>query len=264
MYRPTLRYRPRHRARASPSSPLRPVTWDDLVVREATVDDLDATAHLHIEELPVGFFPDLGPRFMRRWHKTFLESPHAVAFVAVCRYGTDEVVCAFLMGSTDESAHMRVVLADRRCLLTLASIAALSLLRRPSQAVRFLRTRAWPWTRRLVSVVTSRSAVRPARTDPAPVALLAAVAVRPQLRGSGVGARLVELFLVHAHERGAATAELLTRTGPEGAGAFYEHLGWSAGHEHLSRDGVSVRSYRRCLGPPADPGTFCAGGGADL
>ncbi len=263
MYRPTWRHRLRYRARAAPCPRSGPVTADDLALRGATTADLDATAHLHIEQLPVGFFPDLGPHFMRRWHKTFLDSPHGVALVAVCRCDAGEQVCAFLFGSIDESAHLRAVLADRRCLLALAATAAVSLLRHPPLAVRFLRTRARPWTRRLLRTLTSRPAAPPARTDPVPVALLAAVAVRPSLRGSGVGARLVELFLIRAHERGAATAELVTGAGPDGAGAFYEHLGWSPGREHRTRDGDTVRSYRHRVVPAARPGTCCDERGAD-
>lgn len=264
MYRPTLRRRrPRCRARPAPSPRPGPLTANDLVLRGTTAADLDATAQLHIEQLPVGFFPALGPRFMRRWHRTFLDSPHAVAFVAVRRCDSGEDVCAFLFGSTDESAHMRAVLAERRCMLALASTAALSLLHHPPLAVRFLRTRAGPWTRRLLRTITSRPAAHSAQIDPVPVALLAAVAVRPPLRGSGVGACLVELFLTRAHERGAATAELLTSAGPDGAGAFYEHLGWSPVREHLTRDGVAVRSYRHPVVPPARPGSFCDRCGTD-
>ncbi|UGQ56264.1 GNAT family N-acetyltransferase [Rhodococcus pyridinivorans] len=235
------------------------MTADDLVLRGATAADLAATAQLHIAQLPVGFFPALGPGFMCRWHRTFLDSPHAVAVVAVCRCDTGEQVCAFLFGSVDESAHMRAVLADRHRLLALASAAALSLLRHPPLAVRFLRTRARPWTRRLLCSVGPRSAAPSARTGSAPVALLAAVAVRPALRGSGVGARLVELFLLRAHERGAATAELVTSSGPDGAGAFYEHLGWSPGREHRTRDGDTVRSFHHPVAPPAHPGASCSG-----
>lgn len=263
MYRPALRRSERHRARPAPAARQVPVIAGNVVLRRATAADLDATAQLHIEQLPVGFFPDLGPRFMRRWHRTFLDSPNAVAFVAVCRDGAREDVCAFLLGSTDEAAHMRALLADRRCLLTLASTAALSLLRHPPLAVRFLRTRAGPWTGRFLRTMTTRTVAHSAQVEPMPVALLAAVAVRPALRGSGVGALLVELFLGHAYERRAATAELLTSAGPDGAGAFYEHLGWSPGREHRTRDGFTVRSYHHPVVPPGRSGIFFDGRGTD-
>ena len=263
MCRPTWRYRLLYRARTAPCPRPGPVTEDDLVLRCATIADLGATAQLHVEQLPAGFFPGLGPRFMRRWHRTYLDSPHGVALVAVCRCDARGHVCGFLFGSIDEAAHMRAVLADRRCLLVLAAVAAVSLLRHPSLAVRFVRTRARPWTRRLLGTLTYQTAAPPAGTDSAPVAVLAAVTVRPSLRGSGVGARLVELFLSHAHEGGCATAELFTSAGSDGAGAFYERLGWSPGSEYRTRDGDMVRSYRHPVVPPARHGTFCDKGGAD-
>lgn len=257
------RDRVRHRARVAPCPRSGPVVADDLVLRGATVADLDATALLHVEQLPAGFFPDLGPRFMRRWHQTYVESPYGVAIVAVCRCDARGHVCAFLFGSIDESGHMRAVLADRRRLLVLATVAAVSLLRRPAQAARFLRTRAWPWTRRLFGTLSPRSAAPSAEADSAPVAVLAAVAVRPSLRGTGVGARLVELFLSRAHEGGTATAELVTAASSDGAGEFYERMGWIPGSEDRTRDGDSVRSYRRPTVPPTHRSTVRDGREAD-
>lgn len=263
MHRPTRRHRLLYRARATPCPRPGPVAADDLVLRGATIADLDATAQLHVEQLPAGFFPDLGPRFMRRWHRTFIDSPHGVALVAVCRCDARGHVCAFLFGSIDESAHMRAVLADRRCLLALAATAAVSLLRHPPLAVRFVRTRARPWTRRLLGTLTAQAAAPRAGADSAPVAVLAAIAVHPSLRGSGVGARLVELFLTHAYEGGSATAELFASASSHGAGAFYERLGWSPGREHRTRDGEMARSYRYPVAPPARRRAFYDERGAD-
>lgn len=76
MCRPTWRYRLLYRARTAPCPRPGSATEDDLVLRYATIADLGATAQLHVEQLPAGFFPGLGPRFMRRWHRTYLDSPH--------------------------------------------------------------------------------------------------------------------------------------------------------------------------------------------
>lgn len=252
---PRRRDRVSHRSRVAPCPRPGPVVADDLVLRVATVADLDATALLHCEQLPAGFFPDLGPRFMRRWHRAYLDSPQGVALVAVCRCDDPGHVCAFLFGSIDESTHMRAVLADRRRLLSLAVVAAVSLLRHPPLAARFVRTRATPWTRRLIGTLTSQPAA-PSGVDSTPVAVLAAIAVHPSLRGSGAGARLVELFLNHAHEGGTATAELVTSAGSDGAGEFYERMGWIPGRESRTRDGEKVRSYRHPTASPARRDTF--------
>lgn len=256
MYRPKRRPRLRHPAWVAPCPRSGPMVADDLVLRGATVADLDATAQLHVDQLPAGFFPDLGPRFMRRWHRTYLDSPHGVALVVVCRCDAGGHVYGFLFGSIDESTHMRAVLTDRRCLLPLAAIAGVSLLRDPPLAARFVRTRARPWTRRLLGTLTPRPAAPAAATDSAPVAVLAAVAVDPSLRGTGVGARLVERFLNHAHAGGSATAELVTDASADGAGVFYERLGWAPGREYRTRDGDRVRSYRHPGVSPTPRSTF--------
>lgn len=216
-----------------------------LVLRGAVPADLEATARIHVRLLPVGFFPALGVRFVRRWHRTFLESPHAVAFVAVEPNAPGDNVGAFLFGSTDEAAHMSALWAERRSVAALTFLAAVSLLGRPGLIRRFVRTRARPWTRRLVRTISTRSTMQP--HNDAPVAVLSAVAVEPVFQGSGVGVRLVALFLERADARGAAAAELVTLTGPGGADRFYERLGWSAVGVHTTRDGHTVRSYRYLL-----------------
>lgn len=249
MYRPTRRRAAvRHRARTAASVPAPPSPAPQIVLRRATEADLAATARLHAEHLPVGFFPALGPAFPRRWHRTFLRSPHAVALVGVYPGPTGEVVGAFLLGSLDEAAHMKALLANRRSLLVLALGATVSLAHRPALLLRFVRTRAWPWTKRLVRATRAEPAAGSA--DTAPVAMLSAVAVQPGLRGSGIGGHLVALFLARAGAHGATTAELVTATGPAGAAGFYERLGWSPVREHRTRDGEIVHSYRHPVVPP--------------
>lgn len=218
-------------------------------VRAATNADLGDTARLHAQLLPMGLFPQLGVRFLRRWQSSFLLERRGIALVGVEQDGT---VAAFLLGSADQNGQLRALVADRRQVAALVVTGVLGLLRQPPLAVWFVRTRAWRYARRLLSL---GRAAAPALASPAVapqlserrVAVLTAVAVEPRLRGQHVGAELVRQFLQQAVARGATVAELVVDTGPDGAVAFYERLGWTAGGEHINRDGDHVRIYHHSL-----------------
>jgi ribosomal protein S18 acetylase RimI-like enzyme len=229
---------------------------DTLRVRAATEADLPATAHLHARLLPHGLFPRLGERFLQRWHATFLDTPHGVAFVAVTADGD---VRGFLMGTTDQVRYVDDVIARHRLGLTLAGVRAL--LTRPHVASHFLRTRAARYARRLLrrpvrgdahaSGGTARNSSPATRSAPVRVAVVTAVAVGDGLRGSGTGARLVSHFLAAARAAGTPAAELVTKADGHGASAFYERLGWSEADVHRDRDGDLVRRFRLELGSTA-------------
>ncbi|WP_175439947.1 GNAT family N-acetyltransferase [Micromonospora nigra] len=222
-----------------------------LVVRPATRRDLHATARAHVDLLPVGLFPSLGPRFVRRWHRTFLDSRHGVGYVAVDPSAPGEEFVGFLLGTTDQTAHIAALLTDRRAVASLAVAAASALVRRPKVATRLLRSRVGPWTRRFRSRKPRGDG--PDRPTAAPqVAVMTALAVRPEWRGTGIGSTLVTHFVEHARLAGATTAELVTPTGPTGAPTFYERLGWEAGPQESTPDGEGLSVYRRSL-RDADP-----------
>lgn len=215
------------------------------VLRPAAPDDLRATAGAHVRLLPVGLFPALGARFVHRWHRSFLRMPHSVGLVVVDPSAPGEQVVGFLLGSTDQAAHTEAVLTDRRVLLRLAWAGFFALLRRPRLAVRFVRTRGSSWLVKLLR--RGRPQPAPAVTGrPAPVAVLAAIAVEPNVRGHGIGAHLVRRFLVEARAAGADVAELVTEAG-RGATTFYERLGWRPAGERVTRDGATVCTYHCVL-----------------
>jgi GNAT superfamily N-acetyltransferase len=243
---------PAHPGSVPNAVPLRPASAaHGTAVEQAGCADCAATAHTHIDLLPFGLFPCLGPTFMRRWHRTFVDSSHAVALVA--RHGAGGDVCGFLLGTTDQAAHVADIVGDRRALGGLATTGVLALLGKPQLAVRFARTRVWPYARALVRAARRR---RGAPGAPAQrVAVLTAVAVDPALRGRGVGAELVERFLSEAAHAGAGVAELATDARNLGAGAFYAQLGWVQTADHLTRDGLLVLGYRHAVGrPPSGEG----------
>lgn len=235
-----------------PSSPHPAVppqrTASVVVVRPATRADLPRTAAWQVRHLPHGFFPSLGARFVGCWHATHLGARHGVALVAELDAGDDRVAVGFLVGATDQVAHVRDVVERHRGTLALA--AALALLRRPRTAVRFARTRLRPYARRLLGRPGETAEPGPGAAD-GPVAVVAAVVVAPAARGAGVGEALVATFLDAARCAGTEVAELVTRA-DGGAARFYERLGWERVRERTDRDGVVVLTYRLPLGAGAD------------
>jgi GNAT superfamily N-acetyltransferase len=217
-----------------------------LVVRPARYGDLRITSRTHVNLLPTGLFPSLGARFVRRWQRTFLDSPYGVGYVVIDSTAPRDGIVGFLLGTTDQAGHMAALLTNRRTMASLAMAGVWALVRRPQAAIRLMRSRVWPWARRLflgrpAGPVPTGSASSPQ------VAVVAALAVHPEWRGSGIGARLVTRFVQHARLAGATVAELVTPTGSTGATGFYERLGWEAGPHHRTRDGDDLRTYRCSL-----------------
>jgi GNAT superfamily N-acetyltransferase len=192
-------------------------------IRPVRAEDLTWTGELQREALPHGFFTQLGPRFLRAYQQTFLDSPFGIALAAE----HEGEPAGFLLGVADGDAHRGWVVRTRR--LRLAALGAVCLVRRPPAAARFLRTRLghYLWTLR------SGGRRAPERNgDPAlplAAAVLTHVAVLPGKRRSGAGRALAEAFVDEARERGAGRARLTTLRDDRGAEEFWKSLGWVPG-----------------------------------
>lgn len=198
---------------------------------------------MHASALPHGFFVSLGPRFLRRYYRSFTDSPHAVALVAC----VDGHPVGFLVGPVRARAHRRWVLRNRGLGLALSGVAALSV--RPGLAAQFARTR---FARYLKALGRRTDAEVPACDAPdGDVAVLSHVAVLPGARHTGSGSALVTSFERAAREAGAPVAHLATLEGRDGAGAFYERLGWSPGPIHPTPEGRRMQEWTRTLDPEA-------------
>lgn len=212
-------------------------------------EDVNRVAALHLEALPHGLFPSLGPRFLARYHRTFLTSPFGSGWII----DHGGVVTGFIAGTFDQEAHQdHVIRRDGTRLVTAASLA---LSRRPATATRFVRTRSVRYARKLVRVSRTAPPQRPpppAGAPPAPPAggwsgVLAHIAVDPAWRSNGSGTRLTRAFASWAELAGAAEVRLSTLAGPGGAGAFYERLGWTASEVVEDADQVAWTRYRLVL-----------------
>jgi ribosomal protein S18 acetylase RimI-like enzyme len=211
------------------------------------LDDLRVTAGLHIRYLPTGLFPRLGQAFVRRWHRTFVDSARGVALVVK---DTEGGVCGFLLGTSDQDDYLRDVLGrDRRAL---AWRGLVGLLLRPSLAMTFMRTRSGRYARRLARRRPAERSERSERSatpaDPAhAVAVLHAIIVLPQDRETGIGRLLLEEFERAVAAAGAPVIRLVTRL--DGGGAdFYRRTGYTETGTRRDKDGVEIVEFERRLG----------------
>ena len=214
-----------------------------LALTPLTPADLDAAVDLHSRLLPHGFFVGLGPHFLRRYYRTFLDSPYAWTACAQ----VDGTLVAALVGTLDAEAHRRHV-SEHLPVLAVAGAAALAV--RPAMLRRFLGTRVSRYARglgrRLVPQLHHRARGRAPRGGQR-IAVLNHVYVDESLRGDGVGSRLVDEFLTAARTAGATRAELVTLADDAGAGEFYRRNGWRQVRRRPNADGRLVEVYARAL-----------------
>lgn len=180
-----------------------------------TSNDLSWSTALHRATLPNGFFVRLGPRFLRHYHRSFIESPHSLA-ITIEDAG---VPIGFAVGTVDDQAHYRRVL--RTCGLRMAASVLAGLAVRPSEALRFGRSRARRYVRGAI-----RLAGRPRGGHPSaglrPQGTLVHIAVDPRCHGQGCGGRLLAAFEDELIAAGRAVATVQTAT----AADFYRQNGW--------------------------------------
>ena len=215
------------------------------VVRGMTTADVGFAAVLHHTALPHGFFARLGTSFLLSYYESFVASPHAVALIAQGAAGPAGV----LVGTVRNSQHYSWVLRRFGPRLVRQGVAAL--LRHPRLLTFFLRTRLGWYSAALLRAgrrsVRRGRAARGAAAGLCEPAVLTHVAVTPFGRGTGTGAALVREFVDAAHAAGCRQAVLVTLAGSDGAGRFYQRLGWIRRDVHRDHDGRLVECYERRL-----------------
>lgn len=208
-----------------------------LAIRPAVAGDLDVTARLHDYALSAGFFPRLGVRFLRTYHRTFLASPHGVALVAV----VDSEVVGMVLGSAARRQHTRWV--RRHAAGRLALVGAQALALRPRLWRTFAVTRLRRYLSALLGGVVARNAGRLAEAG-GDLAVLDHIAAADHMRRMGVGTALLTAFEHTVTAAGATEAALVARDNDPGVGQFYEAGGWRRHTSHTDRDGCDVVEYR--------------------
>lgn len=209
-----------------------------LRIREAEFRDLRWIARLHAQQLPHGFFVSLGPRYLRAYHRSFIDNRYGVALVAE-RNG--EAV-GFVVGAAHAGNHRRLLVRQSGLRLALAGVGAL--LVRPPVAFEFARTRSGRYVRGLTRAVrptpSAPSASGPVAAPVLDCAVLTHVAVDPSAQRVGAGSALVDAFAEEVRVRGAQRIELVTLADQRGAADFYTRLGWQP-----LAEAAGARSFRK-------------------
>lgn len=138
----------------------------------------------------------------------------------------------YLVGILDPTRHRRLLLNYHG--VSLAARGLFGLMCRPVLLVRFAATRARRYVRALCR--GHRGDSEPSGRSRAP-AVLSHPVVERRARDGGLGTRLVEAFLHQAIGAGCRQACLVTIAGPDGAGAFYEKIGWTKVATRRGADG---------------------------
>lgn len=237
-------------------------------VRTMQASDLRFVARHHRESFPDGFFAKLGPRFLRGYYRSFLDSDAALALV-ICNGSTP---VGYVAGATSARGHRRHVLREHRTRLMLLGFTALMV--RPLLLVVFVRTRARRYWSKLIAVGRGpNSAGRADRTsDLAPEshtgqdqrsAILSHIVVAEGFRNRGAGQALVDAFVSGAARAGCTEVLLVTESGGP-ASRFYERRRWSPVGERRVGDGRCLTTYAYpTLFPTPPPGRDVAQGRRD-
>lgn len=206
-------------------------------IRPLGRDDLAWSAALHRAQLPHGFFAQLGARYLRTYHASFITSPHALGLVAVARGRPS----GFLLATTDGAAHYRHVLRSSGLRLVLRG--ALALTTRPRLLLRFVVTRARRYARGAHRLRRQHSLAPPKHGRASEVVH---VAVNPTCSGKGVGSAL----LIHAEAAvaGLGAVRMIAKT--TDAGGFYVSAGWVQVASTTDLEGVRHDVFKRRLDRP--------------
>jgi ribosomal protein S18 acetylase RimI-like enzyme len=196
----------------------------DLQYERLGTGHLEQVATLHVACFPGYYLTRLGPAFLRAMYGWYVDSPEAIAYVAVDAQGH---MVGFVAGTTSAEQY-HGSLFRRRGGALLATLAA-RLFGSPADTVRLA------WERKdllpqAVSSLLARGSREPVESAPGAekgTASLVSIGVEPSQRRSGLGRRLTDLFVREAGQRGCEVVTLSVREDNEGARLFYESIGWT-------------------------------------
>ena len=187
-----------------------------VIVRFATVADVDAVAALHADRIAEGFLVTLGPAFLRRLYRRIVRSPRAFVLIADSTVAIDaRRVDGFVAVADDTAALYREFVLHDGVRAGLA--AAPGIVRAPRSVIE-----------------TLRYGLRP-DAGPAGAEILA-TAVASDRAGGGIGTTLVRAAVDELRRRGALRAHVVTAADNRAAARTYERGGFRAGgHREVHR-----------------------------
>jgi GNAT superfamily N-acetyltransferase len=216
--------------------------------RRMAASDLPFVVDQHLHHFPDGFFARLGRRFLAEYYRAFLTGASVSATIA--EVGGRPV--GYLVGVSDPVAHREHVVRRHGRSLVLNALAAMLL--RPSLGLLFLRTRVGLYARKLLRRGSTRGSTPDvaAAVEPVPTAVLTHVAITPSAQSNGIGSELISRFDEEVAGTGCERLTLVTASGEDGAGPYYEHRGWTPCGERRTPDGLWLTTYQRPVGEGTD------------
>ena len=194
-----------------------------LACRPMAPGDLGRVVEIHLVSFPGFFLSFLGPRFLREFYRGTVNDTASLALVAVDRLGR---VAGFVAGHMDPPGFYKRLLLRRGWAIAMASIGPV--LRRPSIIPRLFR------------------AIKYRGGPPATPggALLASLAVHPEMQAAGAGKLLVRRFAEECFRRGATYIYLTTdRNHNDAVNQFYQSLGWKIETEVVTPEGRALNLF---------------------
>ena len=223
-----------------PTKPASPMTLN-VAVRPLRITDVAAAVAIHRVELSTEFLSRCGVRFLRSYYCAWIESPGAIALVAL---DGDEVV-GVVLGATDPAGHVQAMV--RRRGLRIVGDLALHAALHPTFARELVVTRLTRYVGGVGRLIRRRLRQRttpPIETPSARTGEITHVFVSAARQGQGIGRALLAASEEVARRTGVATLELVTPP-DQAARRFYERLGWIEDGEMTSRSGeLFVRFHR--------------------
>lgn len=201
---------------------------EHLTLRRMGVQDLDFVLEQHKMHFPDNVFHRLGPRMLQCYYRTFLDSNHAVALVALI----DGHPSGYLTGVLDTVRHRQLVKQFHKSSLAVASL--LAALRHPLLAAGLVRRR--------VQVNRRPNSKQP--DAPTVTAVLSHVAVQTSRQRLGSGSALVDAFLDHCRAVQSSEVWVATADDPEPSERLYLRRGFTLTGRDRTFDGRWIRLYK--------------------
>lgn len=185
-------------------------------------NDIQAVVEVHLASFQGFFLTFLGAGFLRLLYGEILETPNAVALVAVDQ-GT---VIGFVAGVAQQTSFYGRLVRKRLFAFAWASLGAA--LRRPAVIPRLFRA--------LTAARSSEAAIAQA--------VLMSIAVAPTASGRGVGQQLVMGFLQAMRAQGISSVSLTTdQANNERTNIFYQQLGFTMARAYTTPEGRGMNEY---------------------
>lgn len=182
-----------------------------------------AVARIHADALAGDFLPSLGVTFLHQFYSTVLTERLGFGYV----YLANERVDGFILGSVDSSRLFRNMVIKRGIRLGLSAVPAV--LRHPAILMKIIETFFYPSKESFVSEKAE----------------LMVIAIKPEMRGGGIGRLLVSSLSGEFRQRGIHAFKVTVLQANEGANRFYKKLGFIlAGQFRLYSNQWNLYVYR--------------------